>query len=277
MQRRIQEIAEASGARAVAVAFHDYETRSAWSYHGERWFHAASIIKVPVLVGVMGAVHAGAFSLESRVHVRNRFLSAADGEPFRVGTERDANAAVHAQLGKTMKISELAYHMITTSSNLATNLLVDLLGIDALRESIARLGLHGIELRRGVEDERAYDRGISNRVTANGMLTLLRLIEEGRAFSVEASARALEIMQEQEFRAGIPAGVPGDVVVANKTGEISTVAHDCGIVYPPGRNPYVLVVLTEWDAKETGRRSETIARISRTVYEHLTRDGEGEG
>lgn len=269
LQATVRKIEADAGTRSLAVAYYDYETRSAWSYHGDRWFHAASTIKVPVLVGVMGAVESGGISLGSRVHIRNRFLSVADHQPFRVGSSRDANAEVHAHLGKTLTVEQLCYHMIVTSSNLATNLLVQLVGLERLQESLRELGIRGVELRRGVEDEAAFEQGINNRVTANGLLDVLRRIEEGTAFSVAASAKALEIMHEQEFRSGIPAGVPGGVKVANKTGEISTIAHDCAIVYPPGRKPYAIVVLTEWDARDTGRRSATIARVSRVVYEQL--------
>lgn len=265
----ITKIAEDAGAASAAVAYYDYQTKTEWSYRGDCWFHAASTIKVPVLVALFGAISRGDLTLDSRVHVRNRFLSAADGEPFRVESGRDANSEVHAALGKTMKIEQLAYHMIVTSSNLATNLLIDLVGLEQMRTSLAELKVTGVELKRGVEDERAFDKQISNRVTARGLLQVLRLIEEGRAYSVEASAKMLEILHDQQFRSGIPAGVPSDARVANKTGEISTIAHDAGLVYPPGRKPYALVVLTEWDPKASGRHS-TIAAISRAAYEHLT-------
>ena len=167
-----------------------------------------------------------------------------------------------------MKIDALCYHMIVTSSNLATNLLVDLVGIDQLRANLASLGIEGIEMVRGVEDEAAHEAGIDNRVTARGLVRVLRHIEEGTAFDVASSARMLEILHQQEFRSGIPAGVPDEARVANKTGEISTVAHDAGIVYLPDRSPYVISILTQWDP-ETSGRSDTIARVSRAVYEHL--------
>jgi beta-lactamase class A len=268
LQERVKEIARDAGCRSLAVSWYDYDTRAAWSWHGDRWFHAASTIKVPVLLGVMGSVAHGELTLDSRVHVRNRFIGVADGLPFRVESGRDSNSAVHAAVGKTMKVEELAYHMICTSSNLATNLLLDLVGLKKMHERLDELGVRGVELRRGVEDERAFEEGINNRVTADGLRDVLRLIEEGRAFSVEASAKALEILHEQEFRSGIPAGVPEAARVANKTGEISTVAHDAGIVYLPERAPYVLVVLTEW-APQDGGRHEAIARVSRAVYQHL--------
>jgi len=250
---RVQRIANEAGARKVAVAWYDYETRKAWDLNGDEWFHAASTIKVPILLGVFGAAHRGVLVLDSRVHVRNRFYSAADGAPFRVESGRDANSEVHRHLGKTMKVNELAYHMIVTSSNLATNLLVDLVGIEEIRESIQELGVTGVDFKRGVEDERAWEKKLNNRVTAKGLISVLRPIEEGTAFDVELSARMLEILHDQEFRSGIPAGVPESARVANKTGEISTVAHDAAIVYLPGRKPYCIVVLTQWQPGASGR------------------------
>jgi beta-lactamase class A len=275
LRAKVRAAAERNGARSVAVAFHDYETRTAWSYRGDEWFHAASTIKVPVLVGVFGAIAEGDLALNARVHVRNRFISVADGSAFRVGSARDANAEVQQAIGKTMKVHELALHMITTSSNLATNLLLEVVGIERMQATLKALNLDdGVELRRGVEDERAYEQGISNRCTADGMLRVLRVIEERRAFSAEASEHMLDILHQQEFRSGIPAGLPDEARVANKTGEISTVAHDVGVVYLPKRKPYALVVLTEWEAQKTSGRSDTIAAISRVVYQHLTGKGD---
>jgi beta-lactamase class A len=145
---------------------------------------------------------------------------------------------------------------------------VDLVGIGTLRETLDRHGVDGVELRRGVEDEAAFERGINNQVTARGLVQVLRRIEDG-ALSADSSERMLMILHDQEFRSGIPAGLPAGTRVANKTGEISTVAHDAGLVYPPGRPPYALALLTEWDAGVTNGRRETIAALSRAVYLHL--------
>jgi beta-lactamase class A len=262
-------IGEEANASAVAVAAYDFEHHTAWSLNAARWFHAASTIKVPVLLAVYDAIEQHRFEPHSRVHVRNRFLGLVDGRPFRVGTGSDANAEVHSAIGRMLTVHELAEHMIVTSSNLATNLLLDLVGIEAARASLARLHLGGIDLQRGVEDEAAWEAGINNRVTAAGLCDALRLIEEGKAISAEASRAMLDILHQQRFRSGIPAGLPEDARVAHKTGEISTVAHDAGIVYLNGRDAYVVVILTEW-APEVDGRQETIARISRAVYEYMT-------
>lgn len=265
----VLRIGEDAGASAIAVAAYDFEHHTTWSLNSARWFHAASTIKVPVLLGVYDAIEQHRFEPYSRVHVRNRFLGMVDGRPFRVSPGSDANADVHAAIGHMLTVHELAEHMIVTSSNLATNLLLDLVGVAAARASLARLHLGGLDLQRGVEDEAAWAAGINNRVTAAGLCDALRLIEEGQAISAEASQAMLDILHQQRFRSGIPAGLPEDARVAHKTGEISTIAHDAGIVYLDGRDAYVVVILTEWDPDANGRQ-ETIARISRAVYEYMT-------
>jgi beta-lactamase class A len=262
-----------SGASQLAVAVYDTETHAGFRRHADRWFHAASTIKVAILLGVYASIHRGWLLPHSRLHVRNRFLSAVDGHPFRVLADRDANSEVHASIGKMMRISELALHMIATSSNLATNLLLDLVGLDTVQRALDELSIDGIDIRRGVEDERAFEVAINNRVTADGLVQLLRLVAEERAFSPDLSREMLGILHAQEFRNGIPARLPAAVRVAHKTGEISTIAHDAGVVYPPNRKPYVIAVLTEWPAGAGGRNA-TIAEVSHAVYETLTASGE---
>ena len=270
LRAEIEKLEKESGATAIAVALHDLETGFDLRYNEDRWFHAASTIKVPILLGAFAAIDRGDLLPHSRVHVRNRFLSIVENIPFRVESDRDANSAVHTAIGKMMRVDELAYHMITTSSNLATNLLLGVIGSDAVNQTLRELDVdEGIELRRGVEDELAFEKDINNRVTAEGLLRILVMLAEGKAFSPALSRRMMDILHGQEFNQGIPARLPKGVRVAHKTGEISTVAHDAGVVYLPKRKPYVLVILTEWDAAATGR-SRTIAAISHAIYEFLT-------
>lgn len=268
LRDKLEELEQRSKARALAVAVHDLESGLEFHYRAERWFHAASTIKLSVLLGVYGAIHERRLVPQSRLHVRNRFRSAYDGSSFRILSERDADSEVQSAIGKTMRIGELARNMIVRSSNLSTNLLLDLLGIEFLQRVLEQYDLSGIDLRRGVEDELAFEHGINNRVTADGLLHLLRLIAEERAFSPEISRAMLDILHDQEFRSGIPAGLPAHARVAHKTGEISTVAHDAGIVYLPKRKPYVVAILTEWEPESSGR-SPTIAAASYLVYEHV--------
>jgi beta-lactamase class A len=267
---RLESLERDAHARALGVAVFDAETGATLNYHADRWFHAASTIKVPILLGVFAAIDRGDLLPHSRVHVRNRFLSVVEDIPFRVESGRDANSAVHNAIGKMMRVDELAYHMITTSSNLATNLLLGVTGANSVNQTLKELGVaDGIELERGVEDELAFEKGINNMVTADGLLRILVLLSQGKAFSPALSRRMMDILHGQEFNQGIPARLPKGTRVAHKTGEISTVAHDAGVVYLPKRKPYVLVVLSEWDPAGSGR-SRTIAAISHTIYEFLT-------
>ena len=270
LRAEIGRLEKESGAKAIAVALHDLETGFDLRYNQDRWFHAASTIKVPILLGAFAAIDRGELLPHSRVHVRNRFLSIVENIPFRVESDRDANSAVHNAIGKMMRVDELAYHMITTSSNLATNLLLGVIGTPAVNQTLRELDVEdGIDLKRGVEDELAFEKGINNMVTADGLLRILVMLAEGKAFSPALSRRMMDILHGQEFNQGIPARLPKGARVAHKTGEISTVAHDAGVVYLPKRRPYVLVILTEWDAAATGR-SRTIASISHAIYEFLT-------
>lgn len=271
LQARFAELEASSGAASLAVALSDLETGAEFHYHADRWFHAASTIKVAILLGVFGAIHRGELLPQSRVHVRNRFLSAYDASPYRVRLDRDANPDVHREVGRTLRVSELADAMITTSSNLATNLLLDLVGIDVLQQTIDGFRLDGIDLRRGVEDEKAFEHNINNRVTANGLVGLLRLIGEERAFSPALSRAMVDVLHGQQFKSGLPAGLPRGARVAHKTGEISTIAHDAGLVYLPDRKPYAIAVLTQWEPSATGR-SATIAAASYLAYAALVGD-----
>lgn len=271
LRKQIEAIEKEAGAKALSVALHDAESGFELHYNSDRWYHAASTIKVPILLGVFAAIDRGDLLPHSRVHVRNRFLSVVENVPFRVESGRDANSAVHAAIGKMMRVDELAYHMITTSSNLATNLLLGVIGPQSVNDALRALDLDdGLELRRGVEDELAFEHQINNRVTADGLLRVLVMLAEGKAFSPALSRRMMDILHGQEFNQGIPARLPKGARVAHKTGEISTIAHDAGVIYLPKRKPYALVVLTEWDPATSGR-SRTIAAISHSIYEFLTR------
>jgi beta-lactamase class A len=271
----VATLAEDTDLEAAAVAINIVDGSAAtghWHVNGDRWFHAASTIKVAILVALAQAIGEGRFELISRLAVRNRFLSAVDGAPFRIAAGRDANGAVHAHIGRTLRLEELAFHMITTSSNLATNLLLDLVGVDYARAHLDRLGIAGIDLRRGVEDERAFAADINNRVTANGLVQLFTAIQDGRAAAASATEWMVEVLAQQEFTSGLPAGLPDEVRatarVAHKTGEISNMAHDAGLVFLPDGIVYAIALLTETKPGGTPRQ-QTVAKLSRAAYSRV--------
>ncbi|HEV8629577.1 MAG TPA: serine hydrolase [Thermoanaerobaculia bacterium] len=272
LRQRIDDIAAEAGARAVAVSFYDWETETAWSLRGGRWFHAASTMKLGVLVGLAQAVAAGRLDLDGWLHVRNRFASRLDGEPFRVQRDRDSDGAVHAEIGKLMRIRDLAERMIVASSNLATNLLLDLLGVPETRAVLAELGLTGLELVRGVEDQRAHEAGIDNRATADGLLALLQLLHEPGPIAGEPARHMVEVLGRQELTGGVQLALPealrGRARVAHKTGEISTVAHDAGLVFFPDRRPFALVLMSEWPPGSESHQA-ALGRIGEAALQEL--------
>ena len=264
LNEQLERLTGQSKAQAIAVAVHDLESGLRFSLEGDRWFHAASTIKVAVLLALFRAADEGRVRLDDSLHVRNRFISAADASSFHLDRDSDAMPELYQAIGRTAKISALAEGMIAVSSNLATNLLLDFVGVEYARKVLRDAQVEGVELRRGVEDHAAHERRINNEATANGLLTLLSALR-GDFLSSESKEQAIRILLEQRFNSMIPAGLPAHAAVAHKTGEISTACHDMGIVYLPEREPYIAVILTEFDLEQNGRR-ETVAAISEAIY-----------
>jgi beta-lactamase class A len=263
-------LAEINRAVPVSASLFDYRDRRAWAFEGDRWFHAASTIKVAVLACLGATLRERGLDSHHRLELRNQFASVVDGSAYRVLASRDTDAGIHASTDQTMSAGELAHRMIAISSNLATNLLLEFIGADRARQMLTGAGITGVDLVRGVEDDRAFEAGISNRVTANGLVTLLRAILEGRFGSDDDTRAMIATLCAQTVMRGIPAGLPTGVHastrIAHKTGEMSTATHDAGIVFLENREPYVLAVLTGASGSAEERYAP-IARISGLIFE----------
>src|SRR6266403_1959843 len=216
LTEELERLSEESKAQAIAVALHDLESGLRFSLRGDRWFHAASTIKVAVLLAVFRAADEGRLRLDDSLHVRNRFISAADASPFRLSPDSDAMPEPYQLVGRTAKISALAEGMIAASSNLATNLLLDFVGVEYARKGLREAQVDGVELRRGVEDHGAHERAINNEATADGLLSLLSALR-GDFLSHQSRDQAIRILLMQRFKSMIPAGLPAHATVAHKT------------------------------------------------------------
>src|SRR5512140_1963909 len=160
LYRSVLKIRQEHGLEKLGISFFDCETTIQWSYNADYYFHAASTMKLAVLLGVFREVDRGTLSLDAPVHVRNRFTSIVNQETFMLDLSRDADPNVYGHLGKTLTVRELAYWMITLSSNLATNLLVEVIGIPAIQQALDELEVDGIRVLRGGEDQRAFEAGL---------------------------------------------------------------------------------------------------------------------
>ena len=262
LRDRVQKLITDSGAE-VAVAFRTLDGRHELLIDPDRSIHAASTMKVPVMIELFRQADAGLLSLDEALRVRNEFHSIVDGSPYRLDAGDDSDAEVYKAIGGTMTLRQLCDAMITTSSNLAANLLIERLGVDRIRGTVHALGADGMQVLRGVEDGKAFDQGLNNTTTVRGLLVLFEKLAHGPVVSAKADADMLAMLARQTFNDAIPAGVPPGTRVAHKTGTITRIHHDAGIVY--GDRPYVLVVLVR-GVDEQKQSAALIAGISREVW-----------
>ncbi len=260
------ESALAGALGITAVSFYGLAPGEEAGRDEHRRFHAASTMKVPVLVELYRAIDRGELTLDRPVTVRNEFKSLVDGSPFTLEQGEDGDPGLYLSVGESRPVTELARRMIQRSSNLSTNLLIELLGAQRVTAEMRALGANDIEVLRGVEDEKAFAAGLINSTTAYDLAVILRAIAERKAVSPAASAAMIEILEGQEFKEKIPAGLPPGTRVANKTGDITGVHHDAAIIFPAGREPYILVVLTEGYPSEEDANA-AIAAVSKAVWQ----------
>lgn len=252
----------------VGVALLDLGSGDSLWINAQWRVHAASTMKVPVLIELAQRVDAGRFGWDWPLLVKNEFRSIVDSSTFQLLVPDDSEKSLFAREGELVPARELARLMITWSSNLATNLLVDQLGAPRIQATARRLGADSIVVLRGVEDQKAFDRGLSNTTTARDLAVLLAAIARGEAASDSSTAIMLDILTHQEFRDGIPAGVPAGTRIASKTGGITGINHDAAVIYPPGRPPYVLVILTRGFERPADAEAY-MARLSAEVWAGL--------
>jgi len=248
----------------VAVAFRVLDGKTEWFFHPDDSFHAASTMKIPVMIELFHQAKEGKVRLNAPLTIHNEFPSIVDGSPYQLDPTDDSEAGLYKAEGQNRTLRQLCDLMITVSSNLATNLLIQKLGVENIRATVHSLGADGMNLLRGVEDKKAFEKGLNNTTTARGLQVLLTAIAEGKAVDADSSVQMIEILERQHFQEGIPAGLPPSIRVAHKTGEITKIHHDAAIVYAP--RPFVLVILVRGLADEK-ESSVMLAEITRTLYQ----------
>jgi beta-lactamase class A len=262
----------------VAVAVDDPVSGLKVFLEADLRFHAASTMKVPVLVELARRVDAGALGWNDPWQVRNQFASIVDGSSYRLDPADDSDSTLYAMEGREVPVGELARLMIVRSSNLATNILIERLDPARVNATARALGADSIDVLRGVEDITAFRAGRNNTTTARDLATLLLAIGDGRTASDSSSARMLTILKAQEFNDGIPAGLPPGTRVAHKTGEITATYHDAALVWTGGNDrPYALIVLTRgYAAREDAMR--VMRDVAAMVHAAVVRErGAGSG
>lgn len=250
----------------VGIAWTDLADGRRLDIAGDTVFHAASTMKVPVMIQLMRLADAGTLSLDQPILLENRFRSIVDGSPYSLDARDDSDSSAYALVGTRVALRELMRRMIVRSSNLSTNALIALADPTRVTATATALGATHTRVLRGVEDNLAFQKALNNVTTARDLAALLEAIERGTAASRARCNDMRDVLLAQELDAGsIPAGLPAGTPVAHKSGQITATLHDAGIVYPRGAKPYVLVVLTRGIPDEAVAQA-TIADVSRIVY-----------
>lgn len=269
LERDVDRILRRYPDKTIAVAFCDLRDGRTFLRNEHEVFHAASMMKVPVMLGIFEAVTRGALRLDQPVRVKNDFISIYDGSHFKVDSKEDSDSEMYGLIGREVPLELLVRHMIVRSSNLATNNVIELIGAKAVMSLMKRIGANDIQVLRGVEDQKAFDHGMNNTTTALDLMIIFRALGERKIMSREVSQRMIDILSGQEFNSGIPAGLPKGTLVAHKTGDITKIAHDGGLVFRPDGSSYALVVLTRgFNTRKDA--DKVIAAISRAIAKATT-------
>lgn len=258
------------GNKTISVAVHNLETGQEVLIQADEPYHPASTFKVHVMMEVFHQAEQGLLSLDDQLPIVNSFPSIADGSAFSLLESDDAETTLYQRIGESESIYELTRLMIVRSSNLATNILLERVGTKNINDLIQTLGIEGVIVRRGVEDNVAFRLGMNNSATARGLTQTMRLIAEGKVVSKQASEKMVEIMLGQEFNESIPARLPKSVRIAHKTGWTGDVYHDTGIVYSDHRKPYAISIMTRGFAEDKAEEAHAcMATLSQIIYEQF--------
>ena len=264
--RGIDSIASRTNGR-IAVAFKDLTTGKEYYRNANESFHAASTIKTPVMIEVFSQARRGMFSLDDSLEVVNSFASLIGRRPFSLDPSTDSDDSLYREIGKKLPIRKLVFDMITVSSNLATDLLVQKVRPSNIRRTMRSLGAGGIRVLRGVEDTKAYLAGKNNTVTAKSLSTMFERLERKKVVSKKASEEMLDILTQQKFNDMIPARLPKTIKVAHKTGSSTGIVHDSGIVFLPDGRKYILVILSK-NLRDSKDGINAGAGISKMIYDY---------
>ena len=192
---------------------------------------AASVIKVPIMVEAFRRFGEGTLSPDMVVEIRAEHKKPSCG------------ALTYMHDGLKVTVMDLVTLMIIVSDNTASNLMIDLLGVESVNRTMEQLGIPGICLRRKLFEPELSRQGIQNTITARGVGMLLDRMARGALLGGEADAKMMEILGDQRLNGKLPFFLHSmDVDVAHKTGEDDGTTHDCGVIF--AKQPFVVCMLS---------------------------------
>ena len=232
-------------------------------------FHAASTMKTPVMIEFFKKISEGKISSDDSLLINNEFSSIVDGSKFELSSFDDSDEDIYENLCIYISTDKLVYDMITRSSNFGTNLLIDYLNAEDVNNTMKNIGAKNMKVLRGVGDLKAFDLGLSNTTTAADLLIIYEKLAMGEIVNNESSNKMIRILKDQVYNDIIPKYLPEKVEVAHKTGWISGVRHDSGIVYVGNNEKYILVLLSK-NLEDDIEGADFLAKISLEIYNFLS-------
>ncbi len=225
---------------------------------GEAWFthdaeaqhYAASTMKLALVLAAYRRADLGNFDLDRPVTVHNEFRSAAGSGRYGLERSDDSDPEPWRRLGTDVALRWLCHRALVRSSNLATNLVLEQVGVEAVTEALAAVGASTSVVSRGIEDADARAAGHDNLVTATDLAVTLQALSCERAASSASCQEILAILAAQQINDALPAQLPVGTRVAHKSGWVDGISHDAGIVAPDGATPFVFVMCTTSDLDE---------------------------
>ncbi|MDQ7822135.1 MAG: serine hydrolase [Candidatus Eremiobacteraeota bacterium] len=239
----------------MGFAIKSLEGSEAFYHRAEERFHAASIIKMAIAGELYRQIEKGLRRRDETVRLAAEFK--VDG----------AGVLKELHDGLELTVSDLAALMIVVSDNTASNMLIDLVGMDQVNSLLEHLGMTGSRLVKKFMLSHP-DPSFFNYTTPRDTLVLLEKIYRGEFLSHTSAGEVLGILERQQYREKIPLFLPEELRIAHKTGEVTGVRHDAGIVLLE-RNPYVICLFTR-DLEDPLEGDRVIAEISREVFHYFS-------
>jgi beta-lactamase class A len=249
---------------SFGIAFKNLQNNDTIFINAHEYFHAASTMKTPVMLEVFNQEKNAKFKVTDSILVKNEFESIVDKSRYSLSIVDDSDDILYGKIGKKMTIQDLTYEMMTKSSNLSTNILIDKVGAENVTKLLESLNIKENIVLRGVEDQKAFEAGLNNKTTPYGLMQIFEHIASTQAHN----SLMMDILFDQKFNEIIPANLPKNVKVAHKTGSIKGVQHDSGIVYLPDGRKYVLILLSK-NLKNEDDGVKTLAQISKIIYDYM--------
>ncbi|MCR2043487.1 serine hydrolase [Anaerosalibacter massiliensis] len=209
----------------IGFYYKDIKSKKVISFNENQLFIAASVIKIPVLVETLKQVENGNINKDHKVKVLKKYKVPSCG----------ALTYMHDDLEVT--IEDLYTLMIIHSDNTATNMLVDMLGMENINNTLKDLGCNNSKINRLLFDAKAQNEGIENYITPYEIGYLLEKIYDGEIISKSISKEIERILKLQRLNHKMPYLLPQNIEIGHKTGEDCGITHDVGIVY--SKKPFI--------------------------------------